>query len=279
MSSWPADFWNVSSGRFLAPALRLPPSDERIRLAVNAVWVKARRFTAVERCVVDNRVERTKTMWKLERAVLGLITTSVVTFVTLGSLWRPAQAAASVAPSPTFTPAPASADDWNHLTCLTFTGPVELPSVALPAGSYSFKIPDSVDRHIVQVFSGDGSQVLGTFLTIPEERLKPSDKTIVTFNEMPVGVPEAIRAWFYPWTKTGDEFVYPKDEAVKIAKATGQAVLSTTGPLASVADMKKASVARISATGQIETASKSVSTAPMKTLKPSKKNTSGLEDR
>jgi hypothetical protein len=175
-----------------------------------------------------------------------------------------------------FVAVPASADDWNHLTCLTFSGPVELPSVALPAGSCIFKIPDSEDRHIVQVFSGDGSQVLGTFLTIPEERLEPSDKTIVTFKEMPVGVPEAIRAWFYPWTKTGDEFVYPKDEAVKIARATGQAVLSTAGPLASVAEMQKASVARISATGQIETAPKSVSTAPMKTLKPSKRHTSGL---
>jgi hypothetical protein len=137
-----------------------------------------------------------------------------------------------------FVAAPTSADDWNHLTCLTFSGPVELPGVALPAGSYIFKIPDSVDRHIVQVFSSDGKHALGTFLTIPEERLEPSDKTIVTFKEMPVGIPEAVRAWFYPWTKTGDEFVYPKDEAVKIAKATRQAVLSTSSPPASVTDLQ-----------------------------------------
>jgi hypothetical protein len=80
--------------------------------------------------------------------------------------------------------APASADDLNHLTW-TFSAPIELPSVTLPAGSYIFKIPDTAgDRHIVQVFNSDGSQVLGTFLTIPEERLLPSAKTIVTFTKV-----------------------------------------------------------------------------------------------
>src|ERR1700732_1736497 len=40
-----------------------------------------------------------------------------------------------------FPAAPAHADDVNKLTCLTFSGPIELPSVALPAGSYLFKHP------------------------------------------------------------------------------------------------------------------------------------------
>ena len=89
-----------------------------------------------------------------------------------------------------FVAAPARADDVNKLTCLTFSGPVELPTVALPAGSYLFKHPDGAfDRHIVQVLSSDGKQVLGTFLTIPEERLQSSDTTVVTFKEMPVGTP------------------------------------------------------------------------------------------
>jgi len=128
-----------------------------------------------------------------------------------------------------FVATPARADDVNKLTCLTFSGPVELPTVALPAGSYLFKHPDGAfDRHIVQVLSSDGKQVLGTFLTIPEERLQPSDTTVVTFKEMPVGTPEAVRAWFYPYEKVGDEFVYPRAEAIKIAKATHQSVLSTS---------------------------------------------------
>ena len=85
---------------------------------------------------------------------------------------------------------PARADDLNQVTCLTFSGPIELPTVALPAGSYLFKLPNGDnDRHIVQVFSSDGKQVLGTFLTIPEERLQWSDKTVVTFAETAAGVP------------------------------------------------------------------------------------------
>jgi hypothetical protein len=169
-----------------------------------------------------------------------------------------------------FPAAPAHADDVNKLTCLTFSGPIELPSVALPAGSYLFKHPDgAVDRHIVQAFSSDGKQVLGTFLTIPEERLEATDKTVVTFKETPVGVPEAVKAWFYPYEKSGDEFVYPREEAIKIAKATRQSVLSSSSPLKTAADMQKASVSRITATGETEAAAKVVPTGGMKSLKSS----------
>jgi hypothetical protein len=169
-----------------------------------------------------------------------------------------------------FPATPARADDVNKLTCLTFSGPVELPSVALPAGSYLFKHPDgAIDRHIVQVFSSDGKQVLGTFLTIPEERLEPTDKTVVTFKETPVGVPEAVKAWFYPYEKAGDEFVYPRAEAIKIAKATRQSVLSTSSPLSTAAEMQKASVARVTATGEPEVSPRVVPTGGMKSLKTS----------
>jgi len=169
-----------------------------------------------------------------------------------------------------FIAVPARADEVNKLTCLTFSAPVELPNLALPSGSYLFKHPDgAVDRHIVQVFSSDGKKVLGMFLTIPEERLEPSDKTVVTFKETPVGTPEAVKAWFYPYEMVGDEFVYPKAEAIKIAKATHQSVLSTSSPISNAAEMQKASVVRVTATGETEAASKSVSTGGMKSLKTS----------
>jgi hypothetical protein len=169
-----------------------------------------------------------------------------------------------------FPAAPAHADDVNKLTCVTFSGPIELPSVALPAGSYLFKHPDgAIDRHIVQVFSSDGKQVLGTFLTIPEERLEPTDKTVVTFKETPVGVPEAVKAWFYPYENVGDEFVYQRAEAIKIAKATRQSVLSTSSPLSTAAEMQKASVSRVTAAGETDTTPKVVGTSGMKALKSS----------
>jgi hypothetical protein len=184
---------------------------------------------------------------------------------------------AVVAGTLAFVAAPARADEVNKLTCLTFSGPVELPTVALPAGSYLFKHPDGAfDRHIVQVLSSDGKTVLGTFLTIPEERLEPSDKTVVTFKETPVGTPEAVKAWFYPYEKVGDEFVYPRAEAIKIAKATHQSVLSTSSPITNAAEMQKASVVRVTATGEVDSAPKSVGTSGMKSLKTTKANSNVL---
>jgi hypothetical protein len=114
----------------------------------------------------------------------------------------------------------AKAGEGNQKTVFTFSGPVEMPGQVLPAGTYVFKLLDShSNRHIVQVFNKDENHVFGTFLAIPDYRLQPSDKTIITFSERPVGSPEAIKGWFYPGMGHGHEFVYPKREAVALARA------------------------------------------------------------
>ena len=130
----------------------------------------------------------------------------------------------------------AKADDWNRKTVITFSGPVEVPGVGqhnLPAGTYVFKILDSQsDRHIVQIFNQDETQVLTTILAIPNYRLKTTDKTVITFRERPAGEPEALRAWFYPGHEWGEEFVYAKSRAIELAKETNTPVLATPIELA-----------------------------------------------
>lgn len=132
-----------------------------------------------------------------------------------------------------FAPA-AMADDWNRKTKITFSGPVEIPGVhlagwgVLPAGTYTFKILDSLsDRHIVQILNESETTVYATILAIPNFRLKSTDKTVVTFRERPAGQPEALRAWFYPGRQWGEEFVYPKSKAIELAKSTNLPVLFT----------------------------------------------------
>jgi hypothetical protein len=132
----------------------------------------------------------------------------------------------------------AKADEWNRKTKITFSGPVEIPGVhlkgwgVLPAGTYVFKIVDSLsDRHIVQIFNADETQVYATILAIPNYRLRATDKTVVTFRERPAGQPEALRAWFYPGRNWGEEFVYPKAKAIALAKVTNTPVLYTTADL------------------------------------------------
>lgn len=127
----------------------------------------------------------------------------------------------------------ANADEWNQTTIFTFSGPVEIPGRVLDPGTYVFKLMDSLsDRNIVEVLNKDENHVYGTFLAIPDYRLKPSGKPIITFEERAAGSPEAVRAWFYPGDNYGHEFVYPKVKALELAKANKMPVASMPNELA-----------------------------------------------
>jgi hypothetical protein len=115
----------------------------------------------------------------------------------------------------------ARADTWNKKTIVTFSQDVEVPGKILPAGTYTFQLLDSLsDRHIVQIFNADGSQIIATILAINDYRLQPTGQTVMKFNERPGDAPEALRAWFYPGDNFGQEFVYPKVRAIQLAQTT-----------------------------------------------------------
>lgn len=133
----------------------------------------------------------------------------------------------------------ARADDHDKKTIVTFSGPVEIPPVyitgmrILPAGTYVFKLVNSSsNRHIVQIFNKEQTKIYATVLAIPNYRLVPKDKTVITFNEGVKGAPEPIRAWFYPGANWGEEFVYPKAKAVELAKVTNVPVLALKSEVA-----------------------------------------------
>ena len=114
---------------------------------------------------------------------------------------------------------PAQASDFDKLTYVTLSGPVEIPGVALPAGTYTFKLADPETGHrVVQVLSKDGKTVYATFFSLPETRPAPAGAIVTLYDGgMATGSPEAIKAWFYPGETTGFEFVYPKKQAKKAA--------------------------------------------------------------
>jgi len=134
-------------------------------------------------------------------------------------------------------PAGAKAEEWNKTTMVTFNAPFEIPGVGaqiLPAGTYVFKLLDSgSDRHIVQILNERQDHVFSTILAIPNFRLQATNKTVMTFRERAAGQPQAIRAWFYPGNRWGQEFVYPKARAVELAKLTNLPVLAMPTELAS----------------------------------------------
>ena len=146
----------------------------------------------------------------------------------------------------------ASADDWNKKTFLTFSGPVQVPGITLPAGTYTFKLADLTgNRHVVQVFDKDEKKIYTTLLAIPNQRMEPSDKPLVLFSERPAGSPQAVKVWFYPGETIGNEFVYPKNQAIEIARASHTTVLSTTESVSDSEHMKTASIGRVDESGRM----------------------------
>jgi len=125
-------------------------------------------------------------------------------------------------------------DEFDKKTIVTTNAPLEVPGKVLLPGTYVFKLVDSTgDRGIVQIFDKDEKQLLATILSIPDYRLKPSDKPLIQFEERAAGAPPAIKAWFYPGDPYGLQFVYPHTRAVELAKRTQQNVLSMSNSMSS----------------------------------------------
>jgi hypothetical protein len=118
----------------------------------------------------------------------------------------------------------------RRLTILTFSAPVQLPGMTLPAGKYRFEMADVNNAaHTVRVLSEDGTKVLGTFSTIPTTiptRDLRDTNTLVMWAERPAGQPQAAKEWYYPQRSIGEEFVYPRAQALALAAANHAAVAS-----------------------------------------------------
>jgi hypothetical protein len=113
----------------------------------------------------------------------------------------------------------ANADEVDQKTTITFSKPVELPGISLPAGTYVFKMLDYVsDQDLVEVLSQDEQHVLGIFRTIPDYRLNNTTDTSIIFEERASNAPSAIKEWFFPDKHYGHEFVYPEAEAHELAR-------------------------------------------------------------
>jgi hypothetical protein len=145
----------------------------------------------------------------------------------------------------------------NEKSILTFSEPFEVPGVdaqILPAGTYAFTLVDSLsDRNIVRITNVEGTHVFTTILAIDNVRLKPTDKTVMTFKERGEGQPEAIKAWFYPGYAWGQEFVYPKKRAIELAKIENEPILAMpieTTEAVPVETLKTVPLAAVQPTGE-----------------------------
>jgi hypothetical protein len=118
----------------------------------------------------------------------------------------------------------------NQKARITFSAPIQVPGTVLPAGTYTFRLlPSKGGRNIVEIFNG--THLDATTLTATDKTLHPTGKTILKFAKTAPGSPEVLRAWFYPGDTYGHQFIYPHDEAVKLAKANNVTVFATPSDL------------------------------------------------
>ena len=100
---------------------------------------------------------------------------------------------------------------WDDRHQLTFSAPVGLPGVTLPAGSYWFRFPNRGGaRNVIQVLSADRKTVHAMLFTAQAWRTSVSHEEQVVFAESRSDAPLKIQTWYPAHERVGYEFLYPK---------------------------------------------------------------------
>jgi hypothetical protein len=125
--------------------------------------------------------------------------------------------------------------DTRDRTIMTFSSAVELPGMRLEPGTYVFRLADTASRNVIQVLDQEEKNMLGQWLFVSAERPEVTGDTVVTFRETSAASTPAVQFWYYPGEKIGKEFIYPKDQAMRIAQRTGATVQTEDGPVSATA--------------------------------------------
>ena len=135
----------------------------------------------------------------------------------------------------------------DQRTYFTFSAPFELPgNKTLPAGKYTFRVLDSPsNRHIIQILNQDGTQIQATLLAIPAQRQDPPSEPEIRFMEAAASMPPAVKTWWYPGRTIGHEFIYPKEQARRLAARQREPVLSVKTEAASTDAMQTSDLERV----------------------------------
>jgi hypothetical protein len=141
----------------------------------------------------------------------------------------------------------AQAQPSDYRTYFTFSAPVTLPGVTLPAGKYIFRLADpNSSRKVINVQSEDGKRSLAMLHTIPNQAAKAPQDPEIRFMETSANVPPPIKTWWYPGKAIGYEFIYPRKQALELAKGSKDSILTTT---ADTTNFASADLSRIDGAG------------------------------
>lgn len=140
--------------------------------------------------------------------------------------------------------------DTSRNVYFTFSQPVAVPNMTLPAGKYLFRhMGKETGNNIVQISTADGRKLMGTVSTVQTTRTNVSDRVEVRMLESASNTPVAISTWWYPQARQGFAFIYPRDQAARLAKMSTEPVL-TTASTASASSSNQNDLVMMNAAGQ-----------------------------
>jgi hypothetical protein len=101
----------------------------------------------------------------------------------------------------------------------TTSEPTNIPGLTLDPGSYSIQVIDRLSGRDIVRIDAPGGRLHYSFLALENPGIPKPAKPGRVFWNHPAGGKRYVRGWLLPQTSSVLEFVYPKAEAVAIAKS------------------------------------------------------------
>jgi hypothetical protein len=114
-----------------------------------------------------------------------------------------------------------SAACFGQISHVTISEPTAVPTAILQPGKYTFSVVDGLpDRKIVRVAAGE--KPMAMFVMAPNPKIRRTGEPLAFWPAKQLG--RALRAWFIPGESIAAEAVYGKEQALELARRTGEPV-------------------------------------------------------
>jgi hypothetical protein len=156
-------------------------------------------------------------------------------------------------------------DEGYLATRFSVNLPVQAPGMVLHADTpYLIQLSEPLDkRNVVQIYTADRTELVAEFMAVSVERQEPVDETLFTFIETDLSAPLPMKQWFYPGRRHGLEFVYPKEQALEIARhAQGPVLSADAGDLRDLSNILVETIAPSKTEVPVQTVAASANNGP-----------------
>jgi hypothetical protein len=115
---------------------------------------------------------------------------------------------------------PARAQTWQTDTStLHVVEPLHVPGAVLEPGFYKLRVvQEQSDRNIVQITDTGENRIYATVMATPHEAARTKPDSEFVFDEDADGHPMALRSWWAPDDRYGQDFVYSRQDEAELTR-------------------------------------------------------------